>query len=125
MTRGPAPEDTFREAAEIAGRRGTIKWFDRLDRATCNFAVFATDLVALVKIRRIHRIHCCPEEILRDFADTIAQLKGAVYTRGVVFELWLCSYHRTWRFFRILGSGLAELDRDGKPVGGAPLYGGP
>jgi hypothetical protein len=118
MTRGPLPENAFRKAAEIGGLRGTLKWFDRKDRDGTSFAIFGTDLVALVGIRRARRIWAGPEEICREFRETIAKLKAAVLTRTVMRELWLCSYHGTWRFFQIVGWDLAELDQLGKPVAG-------
>ena len=52
MTRGPMPYDTFREAAEIPGRRGTLKWFHRADGDNSHFAIFGIDFVSLVGIRR-------------------------------------------------------------------------
>ncbi len=116
MTRGPLPGETFREAAEIGGQRGTLKWFDPQDRDGTNFAIFGTDLVALIGIRRTRRIWLAPAEICREFRETIARLKAAVLTSTVMRELWLCSYHGTWRFFRIMGGDLAELDRFGRPV---------
>lgn len=97
------------------------------DNKSCNFAIFATGLVSVVKIRRICRIHCSPEEICREFAEAISWLKRAVLTRSVGRELWLCSYHHAWRFFQIVGNDLAELDQDSKPFDGscvAPVYGG-
>jgi len=118
MTRGPLPEDTFKEAAKIAARRGTLKWFHRADGDSSHFAIFGLDFVSLVGIRRARRLRAGPEEISREFHDTIARLKAAVLTRHVVRELWLCSYHGSWRFFQIVGSGLAELDREGRPVAG-------
>jgi hypothetical protein len=118
MTRGPPPEDAFKEAAAIAGRRGTLRWFDRADRDSGHFAIFGIDFVSIVGIRRARRIHCCPSEILWEFANTIAGLKCAVLTRQVLRELWLCSYHGTWRFFRITDSDLAELDLEGRLVTG-------
>ncbi len=121
MTRGPVPEETFKAAGEIGGRRGTLKWFDRMDRDGTNFAIFGTDLVALVGIRRTRRLWAGPEEICREFHETIAKLKAAVLTRHVMRELWLCSFHGTWRFFQIVGWDLAELDRP-REAGGRPLH---
>lgn len=118
MTRGPLPEDAFAEAAEIAGRRGTLKWFERTDGDSCNFAIFGIDIVSIVRVRRARRLRCSPEEICREFHETIAKLKAAVLTRHVIRELWLCSYHGSWRFFQIVGCDLAELDREGRPVDG-------
>jgi len=118
MTRGPLPEDTFKEAAEIASRRGTLKWFTRADGDSSHFAIFGLDFVSLVGIRRARRLRAGKVEICREFHDTIARLKNAVLTSHVVRELWLCSYHGSWRFFRIAGCDLAELDREGRPVTG-------
>ncbi|RPI37696.1 MAG: hypothetical protein EHM53_10205 [Methanoregulaceae archaeon] len=118
MTRGPLPYDTFREAAKIAARRGTLKWFHRTDGDSSHFAIFGIDFVSLVGIRRARRLWAGPEEICREFHDTIARLKTAVLTSHVVRELWLCSYHGTWRFFQIVGWDLSELDREGRPVDG-------
>ena len=43
----------------------------------------------------------------------MAKLKAEVLTRHVMRELWLYSFHGTWRFFQIVGWDLAELDRLG------------
>ena len=117
MTRGPQPVKTFSSASEIGGRRGTVKWFDRADTGGCLFSIFGLDIVSVVQIRRTKRLRVGPEEISRDFSDTIAHLKVAVLTRYVIPELWLCSYQYSWRFFQVTGGDLAELDRDGRPVG--------
>jgi len=116
MTRGPIPEKTFREAAEIGGRRGTLKWFDRSDFCGAFFAIFGISLVAIVSIRRTRRLWASPEEIAWEFADTIAALRYSVLTSHVIRELWICSYNGSWRFFQIVGLDLAEMDRDGRPV---------
>jgi len=121
MTRGPLPEKVFFEAAEIAGRRGTVKWFDRADANSCNFAIFGTDLIAVVRIRRARKLWCNPAEIRREFAGTIAQLRYAVLTRHVIRELWLNSHNGSWQFFQLVGLNLAEMDRDGRPVDGPCL----
>jgi len=118
MTRGPLPRSVFAEAAAIAARRGTLKWFSRADGDSSHFAIFGIDFVSLVGIRRVRRLRAGPEEICREFHDTIARLKAAVLTSHVVRELWLCSYHGSWRFFQIVGCDLAELDHEGRPVTG-------
>ena len=116
MTRGPPPWKIFPEAADIAGRRGTVKWFDQLDSGCSVFSIFGVDIISLVSIHRLRKIWSRPEEISRDFFDTISRMKVEVLTRSVVPEIWFCSYHGTWRFFQITGWDLAELDRDGRPV---------
>ena len=117
MTRGPIPKRTFADICAIATKRGTLTWFDLSARDSALFAIFTFDLVSIVGVRRTKRLRACPEEILREFAGTIAELKSAVLTGQVIRELWLCSYNGGWRFFQLVGGDLAELDRDGRPVG--------
>jgi hypothetical protein len=121
MTRGPPPRSVRAAAAAIAGRRGTLKWFEREPGDSSHFGIFGTDDVSIAAIRRARRLWAGPEEICREFHETISQLKAAVLTSHVIRELWLCSYHGTWRFFQIVGRDLAEIDREGRPVDGPCL----
>jgi hypothetical protein len=71
-------------------------------------------LVAHVRIRRVERIRITPEWLEREAAADLASLRFIVSSPEISRELWIYTPKGTFRFFRVLASSLAELDRNGQ-----------
>ena len=116
MTRGPYPGRTLASALPIAETRGTVQMV-RLARESLYDIVISTAVpVAFVRVKYADRIFLTLAEAEEFYRDTITGLRAIVSTENISRELWLRSRHGTWRFFRVLKTGLAELSRNGMPL---------
>ena len=113
MTRGRRPLMALREAVLIAKKRGETRQFMHEPGTICNFAIFCAGIVALVRIKRVTRIHCSHEWIEREAADALVALRAIASCPGISPELWIFLPRGAFRFFRVTETGLVELARDG------------
>jgi hypothetical protein len=103
----------LREAVLIAKKRGETRQFMHGPGTICNFVIYCLGFVALVRIKRVTRIHCSPAWIEREAADALADLRAIASGSGISRELWVFLPRGRFRFFRVTDTGLIELSRDG------------
>jgi hypothetical protein len=116
MSRGPYPGRTLASALPIAAIRGTVHLI-RLARGSLYDIVISTAVpVAFVRVKYADRILLTLAEAEEFYYEAITGLRAIVSTENISRELWLRSRHGTWRFFRVMKTGLVELSRDGKPL---------
>jgi hypothetical protein len=114
MARGRKPLIALSEAKHIAEKRGEVRHFRHEPDMICNFVIYITGLMAHVRVRRVERIRITPEWLEREAADDLAALRFIVSSPEISRELWIYTPKGTFRFFRVLASSLAELDRNGQ-----------
>jgi hypothetical protein len=54
----------------------------------CNFVIYCPGFTALVRIKRVTRIHCSPAWIEREAADALADLRTIAFGTGISRELF-------------------------------------
>jgi len=113
MSRGRRPLMALREAVLIAKKRGETRQFMHGPGTICNFVIYCLGFVALVRIKRVTRVHCSPAWIEREAADALADLRAIASGSGISRELWVFLPRGRFRFFRVTDTGLIELSRDG------------
>ena len=113
MTRGRKPLMAMREAVLIAKKRGETRQFIHEPAMICNFVIHCPGFTAFVRIKRVSRIHCSPERIAWEAADAVADLRAIASGSGISRELWVFLPRGRFRFFRVMETGLTELNRDG------------
>lgn len=116
MSRGRYPGRTLAAALPIAEIRGMVQKV-RSARGSLYDIVIATAVpVAFVRVKYADRIDLTIEETEEFHREAIGRLRTIVSTEKISRELWLRSRHGTWRFFRVLKTGLVELSRNGMPL---------
>ena len=113
MTRGRKPLMALREAVLIAQKRGEVRQFMHEPGLICNFIIYCLGFTALVRIKRVTRVHCSHAWIEAEAADALATLRAIAPGTGISRELWVFLPRGAFRFFRVENDGLVELDRDG------------
>jgi len=103
----------LREAVLIAKKRGETREFMHGPGTICNFVIYCLGFVALVRIKRVTRVHCFPAWIEREAADALADLRAIASGSGISRELWVFLPRGRFRFFRVTHTELIELSRDG------------
>jgi hypothetical protein len=103
----------LREAVLIAKKRGETRQFMHGPGTICNFVIYCPGFVALVRIKRVTRIHCSPAWIEREAADALADLRAIASGSGISRELWVFLPRGRFRFFHVTDTGLIEISRDG------------
>ncbi|MDO8872593.1 MAG: hypothetical protein Q7V05_07685 [Methanoregula sp.] len=114
MTRGPRPQRALTEAIPIAQLRGVVQLGGLSPERIYDISIISRLPIAFIRVMFAARILGAVSEITDDFKDEIEQLRIIARDAAVSAELWLRSKHGTWRFFLVTGSGLTEIDRDGK-----------
>jgi len=104
------------ESLPIAEKRGLVMRYQHRQGNICDFSIISPGLVSFVCAMRLIRLSSTPEDILHDFAHVIGQLRFIASSVAISRELWLRTSRGAWRFFRILGDGILELDKDGMPL---------
>jgi hypothetical protein len=131
MKRGPPPAKGFDIALPIALMRGRVMQFQPLPDHVCNFTITGNGIFALVRLMSATRLHAAIAEIDWIYTDAITGLCSIPFGGPVSRELWLYSRYGTMRFFRLLETGLIEIDChgfpfiNGKPVVALPTSPGP
>ncbi len=114
MMRGPRSHRSIAGALVIARQRGKVQVSESGPEHFYDFTITATEPVAFVLVKFAGRILSPLPEIMVTFHDEILRLSLITNNATISRELWLRSKHGTWRFFRITGNGLIELDRTGQ-----------
>jgi hypothetical protein len=118
MSRGPPSRRALAEAIPIAQRRGTIQMAGRGPEKMYDFTIVSSIPVAFVRVTSCTRIHVLIAELAVEFQDELLQLRMITRHDTISRELWVRSRHGTWRFFRLAGECLVELERDGQILAG-------
>lgn len=123
MSRGPPSWRALAEAIPIAQRRGTFQMAGRGPEKLYDFTIVSTLPVAFVRVTSCTCIHVPVAELAIEFRDKILRLRMVMNHDAISRELWVRSRHGTWRFFRLSGECLVELERNGQPITGKPAAG--
>jgi len=122
MRRGPPPTKGFDIAIPIAMGRGSVMLFQHLPEHVCDFTITGNGIFALVRIMATTRLHEAVAEITWEYSGVITGLSTLPFGGPVSRELWLYSRYGTIRFFRVLETGLIEIDCHGFPfMNGKPV----
>lgn len=118
MTRGPRPRRAIAEAIAIARARGVIQLAQSGRERIFDIAIVSKVPVAFARVMFAPEILAAIGKLAEEFREEIDQLRIIARDAAVTAELWLRSRHGTWRFFRVLPDGLAEIGQDGQPLAG-------
>lgn len=117
MTKGRPATTGIDDAVAIARKRGCVMRILYGFESICDLVIRTAAYVAFVKARRTNKITATIHEIGHVYRDLIAELRLFPESAQIVPELWVYSKHGTYRFFRIGGDGLLEIDQNGIPAG--------
>jgi hypothetical protein len=81
-----------------------------------DFAIVGTSPIAFVRVKYLTRILASLEKIEAEFRHEVLLLRSIAQNAAISCELWLCSKHGTWRFFRVTADGIAEIGPNGMAV---------
>jgi hypothetical protein len=116
MTRGRYPEKAIARAVEIAKKRGLVRFYERGPGTLATFSILHPGRLDEVRIKRLRRIRCTLQGLMRDAADEIAGLRLFPSCPQISRELWTISPEYFLRFFRILDDSIIELGDAGDPL---------
>ena len=116
MSRGPRPHRALAEAMPIAQLRGVVQMSGLGPERIFDISIVSRLPITFVRVMFAPQILAAIVEIADDFKDEITQLRIIARDAAITAELWLRSKHGTWRFFLVTGTGLVELDREGKTL---------
>jgi len=116
MSRGPRPHRALAEAMPIAQLRGVVQMSGLGPERIFDISIVSKLPITFARVMFAPQILAAIVEIADDFKDEITQLRIIARDAAITAELWLRSKHGTWRFFLVTGTGLVEIDREGKPL---------
>jgi hypothetical protein len=117
MSRGRYPGRTLAAALPIAEIRGVVHKIRSARESLYDMVIATAVPVAFVRVKYADRIDLTLAETEEFHREAINRLHAIVSTENISRELWLRSRHGTWRFFRVMKTGLVELSRAGTPLG--------
>ena len=79
-----------------------------------DLAIVGKSPIAFVRVRFAPQIMQTLAQIAYDYQDEIRKLRFISSEPSFSLELWLRSRYGTWRFFRVNGNDIVEIDREGK-----------
>lgn len=118
MIRAARPHRALPEAIAIARERGKVQVSVRGPEARYHFTIDSTTTGAFVRVRFTPRILAGAADISAEFRGEVLRLRAIMRDVALTRELWLRSKHGTWRFFRVTGEGIVEIDRFGRDLPG-------
>ena len=116
MSRGPIPEKAMDVALAAARTRGLVSLCHRSRECVCDIVIHAPGVTIDAMIRRSRRLHGSLAEMENQFAECLARFRLVPEDPCRSREFWACSQYGVLRFFRVLQSGLVELDSSGRPL---------
>jgi len=116
MTRGRPPQKGLDDAIPVARMRGAVLHFRQEEECAADFEILSADQIIIVRVKRTRRLHCSIQEIKEQFSEPILRLRSLPASAFLYRELWVWSQYGTWRFFRLLDTGIVEIDRDGRQL---------
>jgi hypothetical protein len=121
MMKGPVPQKAIDIALPLALAQGFVMLCRRHHGSVADFVLAGFGWTAIVCVCRTKRLNELPEELAAQFRSAIAGLSRVPRSPGRSREIWACDYYGNFRFFRVTGSLLVEIGRDGRqlqPVAG-------
>jgi hypothetical protein len=118
MKKGPAPKNGIDIALPIAWARGFVTLCARGRGSVCHLVIHAEGYTAVVAIQRLRRLHGSIAEMEIACREIIAGIKLVPPGLCRSLEIWAYNDYGTCRFFRIMGTGLIELMKDGEAMNG-------
>jgi hypothetical protein len=113
MTKGPVPQKAIDIALPVAMVRGFVIPCRRVNGSVADFVIAGPGWTAVVSICRTKRLNELVAEMAMQFPLAIAGLARVPPAPGRSCEIWACDYYGNIRFFRVAGTGLVEIGRDG------------
>jgi hypothetical protein len=120
MRRGRPATKGVDDAVAIARKRGFVMRIEYGPENICDLIIRTALHLVVVRVRRMDTIAATLPEIEHACRTLIAELRLFPVSAQIELEIWLYSRHGTFRFFRINGTGLIEIARDGEPAGQPP-----
>ena len=114
MMKGPVPEKAIDAALPIALAQGFVMLCRRHHGSVADFVLAGFGWTAVVCVCRTKRLNELPEELAAQFRSAIVGLSRVPRSPGRSCEIWACDYYGNFRFFRVVGSSLVEIGRDGR-----------
>ncbi len=116
MSRGRASEQAFAAAVAVARARGQVVFVRAWPTSACDFLLLTPYGIVAVCVRRTRRIRAEPEEIVRDYRETLNRIRANGHCAGISTEFWLWCPYGTMRFFLLEGFTLVEISIFGLPL---------
>jgi hypothetical protein len=116
MMKGPVPKKAIDIALPMALAQGFVMLCRRHHGSVADFVLAGFGWTAIVCVCRTKRLNELPEELAAQFRSAIAGLGRVPRSPGRSCEIWACDYYGNFRFFRVVGSALVEIGRDGRPL---------
>lgn len=116
MTKGPVPRKAIDIALPVARARGVVILCQRHRGSIASFVIAGPGWTAIVYLGRTRRISDLPRGIANQFGHGLAGLRRILPAPGRSCEIWACDYSGNLRYFRLTGTGVVEIDLDGKVV---------
>jgi hypothetical protein len=125
MSRGPVPQKEIEIALPIARARGFVilcRWYHG-SVADFIIAEFAgrTTIVCICRTKRLNELVA---GMAAQFGTAIAGLSRVPPSFGRSCKIWAVDYYGNIRFFRLVGTDLVEIGRDGSSLAGSAGAGG-
>ena len=114
MTRGRPATTGISGASAIARARGEFIPFAHSPEGIFSFMIRTPSAMIFVRVQYVTLLHvpaATLAEQYRNLIDTLRSRSGPAPA-----ELWPYNKHGSYRYFRISGSGLVELDACGNPA---------
>jgi hypothetical protein len=120
MSRGPVPQKAIGIALPIARARGFVI-FCRQYRGSVADLIIAdfSGRTTIIRICRTKQLNEPVAGMAVQFRSAIAGLNRIPPSPGRSCEIWAVDYYGNIRFFRLAGTGLAEIGRDGNILAGS------
>jgi hypothetical protein len=120
MTKGPVPKKAIKAALPVARARGFVILCERHRGSIASFVIAGPGWTAIVYVGRTRLLNNLPVDIEAQFRYGMAGLRRVPPAPGRSCELWACDYYGNLRFFRLEGTGVVEIDMNGRVVGQVP-----
>jgi hypothetical protein len=112
------PKNGIDLALPVAWARGFVTLCACGRGSVCHFVIHAEGYTAVVVIQRFRRLHGSVEAMESACRETIAGIKLVPPGLCRSLEIWAYNDHGAFRFFRISGTGLMELMKNGEAMNG-------
>jgi hypothetical protein len=120
MSRGPVPQKAIEIALPIARARGFVMLCQRYHGSVADVIIAEfSGRTTIVCICRTKRLNELVAGMAAQFRTAIAGLSRVPPSPGRSCEIWAVDYYGNIRFFRLAGTDLVEIGRDGNPLAGS------
>ena len=114
MSRGRPATTGISGASAPARLRGEFIPFAHSPEGVFSFMIRTPSAMIFVRVQYVNVLHVPAENLAEEHKDLIAQLRTRATPAPA--ELWPYNKHGSYRYFRISGGGLVELDAGGNPA---------